>query len=81
MPEDEFCEIHADPGNLARWIQETHNNVSLTTPTPQKTGIKCPTGIKNTYQIETLMKLSSDTRLIIGVRHPVLWFESFYNYR
>ncbi|KAL7508248.1 hypothetical protein ACHAXN_008860 [Cyclotella atomus] len=81
MPEKEFCELPAVPDNLTRFIQETHDKVSLAKSTRQKTGIKCPTIIKDAYQIESLMKLSSDTRLIVGVRHPVLWFESFYNYR
>lgn len=75
MPEKEFCELPAVPDNLTRFIQETHDKVSLAKSTRQKTGIKCPTIIKDAYQIESLMKLSSDTRLIVGVRHPVLWFE------
>ena len=30
---------------------------------------------------ENLMKLSNNTRLVVGLRHPIRWFESFYNYR
>lgn len=46
-----------------------------------KRGIKCPMAIRNIKSIETMMNHNSDVRIIIGVRHPVLFFESFYNYR
>mmetsp|Transcript_16731 Transcript_16731/g.34945 ORF Transcript_16731/g.34945 Transcript_16731/m.34945 type:complete len:378 (-) Transcript_16731:266-1399(-) len=48
----------------------------------RKYGIKCPTIVRRPNAIDTLSKISrSYTRLIIGVRHPILWFQSFYNYR
>jgi hypothetical protein len=46
-----------------------------------KRGIKCPTGIKNARTLERLQNHSPGTKLIIGVRHPVLFFQSYYNYR
>lgn len=79
MPPYEFCKIHQENGDkqLTHWMknQSTHN------PPGQKYGIKCPTMIRVTNAIENLMKVSDKTRLVIGVRHPVLWFQSFYNYR
>ena len=79
MPAKEFCAIHHDNGDkeLTRWMK---NQSSYKQPS-QKYGIKCPTMIRVTNAIENLMKVSVQTRLVIGVRHPVLWFQSFYNYR
>lgn len=44
-------------------------------------GIKCPSGIKNSRSLERIQNHSPRAKLIIGVRHPVLYFQSFYNYR
>lgn len=80
MPNTEFCDIVQDGGekNLTDWmenkVREMNNSSSV-----QKFGIKCPGMIRQTRSIENLMKLSDSTRLVVGVRHPVLWFESFYN--
>ena len=46
-----------------------------------KRGIKCPAGIKNGRVLERLQRHSPATKLIVGVRHPVLYFQSYYNYR
>lgn len=48
---------------------------------PIRIGFKCPTMLRSTYGIESLMKIAKQTRLVMGVRHPVTYFESFYNYR
>ena len=78
----EFCE-------LEKWFEDMKNISSTTsqsphkTPTPTRYGFKCPTMIRSTEGVENLMKIAKDkdTRLVMGLRHPVLWFESFYNYR
>jgi len=51
-------------------------------------GIKWPGAISSrgmgTESIEYLEKynpVGTETKLLIGMRHPVRWFESFYNYR
>jgi hypothetical protein len=78
MPEKEFCDIVPLGGEnrLAEWLKHVKPcKVS------QKYGIKCPAMIRKSQSIENTMKLSDSTRLVIGVRHPVLWFESFYSYR
>jgi hypothetical protein len=46
-----------------------------------KRGMKCPNGIKNARSIERLHMHSPGAKVIIGVRHPVHFFQSFYNYR
>jgi hypothetical protein len=44
------------------------------------TGIKCPKALESTNQIAEWSRHLPDTKLILGIRHPVLWFESFYNF-
>lgn len=33
------------------------------------------------YGAFSLSTLLSQTKFIVGIRHPILWFESFYNFR
>ena len=79
MPSEEFCDIHKGTSEILSWLKNASVS-DLQTPNKQY-GIKCPTMVRNTNAIDNLAKLSGDTRLIVGVRHPVLWFQSFYNYR
>jgi hypothetical protein len=51
------------------------------TSTWQKQGFKCPTAIYSYKSIVRLEKHSPNARIIIGIRHPILMLESFYNYR
>jgi len=49
-----------------------------------KFGIKWPTAVRNVHAVRVLTDLDarhSATKLIIGLRHPITWFESFYNFR
>ncbi len=46
-----------------------------------KRGIKCPTALWNTKGLKKLRDMNNEVKIIIGVRHPVSWFQSFYNYR
>jgi hypothetical protein len=46
-----------------------------------KRGYKAPRDIHNQPAIQSFNKYFPNTKFIIGLRHPVLWFESFYNYR
>ena len=41
-------------------------------------GTKCPKILETGYISEYSKKLPK-TRLLVGIRHPVLWFQSFYN--
>ena len=45
-----------------------------------KRGLKCPSGLTTT-SIQNYSRYFNRTNIIVGLRHPVLWFESFYNYR
>lgn len=83
MPNKEFDYIMEHNGGviLAEWLKNVSSNEQSTSSIPQKYGIKCPGMIKNTKSIENLKQLSDSTRLIVGLRHPVHLFQSFYNYR
>ena len=48
---------------------------------PTRYGFKCPTMIRRMALLEQFVPISNETRLVVGVRHPVLWFQSFYNFR
>jgi len=45
-----------------------------------KRGYKAPFDVTNDA-LDSLKRYWPKTRLIVGLRHPVRWFESFYNYR
>ena len=45
-------------------------------------GLKCPMDIESTpLGLPNYHKYFPHTKFIVGIRHPVLWFESFYNFR
>ena len=81
MPSKEFCDINKDDGvaQMKNWLQSVQSNLNASPPL--RYGIKCPVMVRTTHSITNLVKMSDRTRLIVGVRHPVRWFESFYNYR
>jgi hypothetical protein len=45
-----------------------------------KRGVKCPISLQSHCTLSLLTHHSPETKLIIGVRHPVRFFESHYNY-
>lgn len=44
-------------------------------------GLKCPSLVRSPLGMQRLAKYFPNVRLIVGVRHPILWFESLYNFR
>lgn len=44
-------------------------------------GFKCPQDLSSDYSMTNYAKYFPSTKLIVGIRHPVLWFESLYNFR
>jgi len=44
-------------------------------------GYKAPRDIQDKKILRWIHELWPRTKLVVGLRHPVLWFESFYNYR
>ncbi len=88
MYDDEFW---GDEEMLRIWLNETvmgYSSLDETNrgeeqqsqPQPAKRrGIKCPRIVKETARLDQM--LVNTSRVIVGVRHPVRWFESLYNYR
>jgi hypothetical protein len=50
-------------------------------PIKVQRGYKNPAHILRPWALQHFETYWPTSKLIIGVRHPVLWFESFYNYR
>lgn len=50
-------------------------------PGPYQRGYKCPGDIRDHTALQYLRTLWPRTKLLIGIRHPVLWFQSLYNFR
>ena len=48
---------------------------------PVKFGIKCPGVFYRPNDIHIYKKYFPHAKLIIGLRHPISWLESFYNYQ
>jgi hypothetical protein len=45
-------------------------------------GIKCPMDLENTeLAMRNYQRVFPKANYIVGIRHPVLWFESLYNFR
>jgi hypothetical protein len=69
------------PTNSGSQAQQQQQQQLQSSPPPRKRlGIKCPRIIKETTRLDQLL-LVNTSRVIVGVRHPVYWFESLYNYR
>ena len=82
---DKIC-VRKEEGKetLKRWIlrqqEERKQSTSLVTSATMKYGVKCSEMIRKPLGIENWADVSS-ANLIVGVRHPVEWFQSNYNYR
>lgn len=53
----------------------------LSTDPAIQRGIKCPISLRSHRTLSLLARHSPETKIIIGVRHPVRFLESHYNYR
>ena len=76
VAQKERCELGS--GRQAKLIRELYEEL------PEgnyKRGIKCPRDLENEFAVEAYTKYFPNTHFLIGLRHPVLWFESFYNFR
>lgn len=80
-----FLKSEQDVEDLSRQIIEARDT-TLGHDSNVKLGIKWPTAIVGKdIEFLTYMKKQNPTaaapKIIIGMRHPVKWFESFYNFR
>lgn len=46
-----------------------------------KNGLKCPKGLTDPWGVVNYEMFLPEMRFIVSLRHPVLWFQSFYNFR
>lgn len=58
-----------------------HDNDTMADLTALRIGIKNPSDIDSPYSLHAYRRYFSSTKLIVLLRHPVLWFQSFYNFR
>jgi hypothetical protein len=66
---------NGEPADMVRKLYE------LPAGDQYKRGYKAPRDIHNIRALYAFAAFWPKTKLIVGLRHPVLWFESFYNYR
>ncbi len=70
---------HLSKGLLGLFIKRLYNGLD---PDPLKLrGYKNPTDVQNMRAVRLLRQYFPDTKLFVGIRHPILWFQSFYNHR
>jgi hypothetical protein len=83
MPRGEaFCLMNREPQRLIHrlYLQLPKDDEDTTTTTTLiKRGYKNPLDIRAPPSLHYLTQYFPNTTLIIGIRHPVLWFESLYN--
>ena len=82
MATSEQCSIASPKQADARVHKLLDGTLSTLTDDPsKKRSFKCPTAMYNYKSIARMEKHSPETRFIVGMRHPVEMFQSFYNYR
>jgi hypothetical protein len=83
MARIERCYRSGSDEEMKKLFQELGElpNKSNSSSSPTLRGFKCPTNIVNVDGLHKMKVTKVDTKLIVGIRHPVRWFESFYNFR
>jgi hypothetical protein len=72
-------ELHTlQMGTPAEHVRVLYN---LTAGSQYKRGYKAPRDVGNPKVLQALSDYWPETKLIVGLRHPVSWFQSFYNFR
>eukprot|EP00567_Pseudictyota_dubia_P000648 CAMPEP_0197467148 /NCGR_PEP_ID=MMETSP1175-20131217/65419_1 /TAXON_ID=1003142 /ORGANISM="Triceratium dubium, Strain CCMP147" /LENGTH=499 /DNA_ID=CAMNT_0043003211 /DNA_START=56 /DNA_END=1555 /DNA_ORIENTATION=+ len=46
-----------------------------------KYGLKCPEELETEYALQDYVTYFPNIKFVVTVRHPVLWFQSYYNFR
>ena len=78
---NEFCGMNGKSEPKTRISSLNTVLQSFNASIPVKRGIKCPMAISDTTGIEVISANFRHTKIIIGVRHPLKFFQSFFNYR
>jgi len=79
----EICYLNRrNPSKLVRMYYKPHlENAANDQGERIQFGIKCPEDLETEFGLQRYAKYFPDTKMIISVRHPILWFESYYNFR
>jgi hypothetical protein len=72
---DERCELNWN--QHVKLIRDMHKEYSPT----RRMGIKCPGNLEVDLALSNYNHYFPSTKFIVGLRHPIPWFESFYNFR
>ena len=79
LSEIHFLTNH-EPVKMVHLLHSLQKPASSTTTTTKR-GYKSPRDIADPKVLNMFAKFWPRAKLIVGVRHPIEWFESFYNYR
>lgn len=89
IPSREVCGVSSRRGldKVGRELKEafaTSSGSATTTSSSNDAtiaGVKCPQAISSPPGLQHLVEYAPELKLIVGLRHPVRLFESYYNYR
>ena len=83
MNNGELCFLNREhPSKLIKVYYEPHLKNTINEDGKRiQFGIKCPEDLETEFGLKRYAKYFPNTKLIVSVRHPVLWFESYYNFR
>ncbi|CAB9521334.1 expressed unknown protein [Seminavis robusta] len=74
--DEERCEMGYN--QHARLMESLYKDIP---PGHTLRGIKCPRDLESNLALHNYQTYFPKTDFLVGLRHPVLWFESFYNFR
>uniref|UniRef100_A0A7S2EMF7 Sulfotransferase domain-containing protein n=1 Tax=Ditylum brightwellii TaxID=49249 RepID=A0A7S2EMF7_9STRA len=74
---EEHCEMGTKPNKIKDLVFELHHHPHAGN---LKMGIKCPREVETEYSLANYGKFFPNADFIVTTRHPVEWFESFYNF-
>ncbi len=75
IPDDERCEFgYNQHVRLLHYLYKEYNPDRLI-------GIKCPRDLEVDFALGNYRSFFPETKFIVGIRNPIRWFESFYNFR
>eukprot|EP00566_Odontella_aurita_P013311 CAMPEP_0113539760 /NCGR_PEP_ID=MMETSP0015_2-20120614/8105_1 /TAXON_ID=2838 /ORGANISM="Odontella" /LENGTH=458 /DNA_ID=CAMNT_0000439491 /DNA_START=50 /DNA_END=1426 /DNA_ORIENTATION=+ /assembly_acc=CAM_ASM_000160 len=81
----EHCISHPEAAEETLQVLVTEDGFKLDGTTkdgvPVKNAIKCPHELYGEYNLGNYQKLLPDIKFIVSTRHPVHWFQSWYNYK
>ena len=75
---DEICQFTSD-AEISK-LTKVIANLPVTSSS-MKRGIKCPTSVENSKGLARLVSMNPNLKIVVGLRHPLSWFQSYYNYR